>query len=222
MPTSLNTSLKIKRDYKIRNKIISKENLKTICDAIYTEYSISKEQYFEFKKHKYGPYANSISIISRTIREFQKYHNVKNTQEAYKILYNKIISEKIQNRMKILTPSILKATQYVNSIETNHELDYLTNVLSAALKSLKVGGRLAIITFHSLEDRIVKKAFKEVSEVEGNRHAPVLLPSEEKRPSYHLVNRQVITAGEEELEYNPRSKSAKLRIIERIDENDER
>ena len=43
MPTSLNTSLKIKRDYKIRNKIISKENLKTICDAIYTEYSISKD-----------------------------------------------------------------------------------------------------------------------------------------------------------------------------------
>ena len=107
-------------------------------------------------------------------------------------------------------------------IETNHELDYLTNVLSDALNSLKVGGRLAIITFHSLEDRIVKKAFKEVSEVEGSRHAPVLLPSEEKKPNYRLVNRQVITASEEELEYNPRSKSAKLRIIERIDENDER
>ncbi len=88
----------------------------------------AKEQYFEFKKHKYGPYANSISIISRTIREFQKYHNVKNTQEAYKILYNKIISEKIQNRMKILTPSILKATQYVNSIETNHELECIATV----------------------------------------------------------------------------------------------
>ena len=88
----------------------------------------AKEQYFEFKKHKYGPYANSISIISRTIREFQKYHNVKNTQEAYKILYNKIISEKIQNRMKILTPSILRATQYVNSIETNHELECIATV----------------------------------------------------------------------------------------------
>ncbi len=107
-------------------------------------------------------------------------------------------------------------------IETNHELDYLTNVLNDALNSLKVGGRLAIITFHSLEDRIVKKAFKEVSEVEGSRHAPVLLPSEEKKPSYRLVNRQVIVANVEELEFNPRSKSAKLRIIERIDENDER
>lgn len=88
----------------------------------------AKEPYFEFKKHKYGPYANSIAIISRSIREFQKYHNVKNTQEAYKILYNKIVSEKIENKMKTLTPSILKATQYVNSIETNHELECIATV----------------------------------------------------------------------------------------------
>ena len=88
----------------------------------------AKEPYFEFKKHKYGPYANSIAIISRNIREFQKYHNVKNTQEAYKILYNKIVSEKIENKMKLLTPAILKATEYVNSIETNHELECIATV----------------------------------------------------------------------------------------------
>ncbi|MCH5180384.1 MAG: 16S rRNA (cytosine(1402)-N(4))-methyltransferase RsmH [Erysipelotrichales bacterium] len=101
-------------------------------------------------------------------------------------------------------------------IETNHELDYLTKVLDDVLSLLKVGGRLAIITFHSLEDRIVKKAFKRVSEIEGSRHAPVMLPNEENKPNYRLVNRQVIVASEEELKNNPRSQSAKLRIIERI------
>lgn len=101
-------------------------------------------------------------------------------------------------------------------IETNHELDYLTKVLDDVLSLLKVGGRLAIITFHSLEDRIVKKAFKGVSEIEGSRHAPVMLPNEENKPNYRLVNRQVIVASEEELKNNPRSQSAKLRIIERI------
>ncbi len=107
-------------------------------------------------------------------------------------------------------------------IETNHELDYLTNVLKDVLSLLKVNGRLAIITFHSLEDRIVKKAFKEVSEIEGNRHAPYLMPSEEKKPEFKLVNRQVIVASEEELLENPRSQSAKLRIIERVRNNDEK
>ena len=101
-------------------------------------------------------------------------------------------------------------------IETNHELDYLTKVLSDVLSLLNVGGRLAIITFHSLEDRIVKKAFKNVSEIEGSRHAPIVLPKEENKPNYRLVNRQVIVASEEELVINPRAQSAKLRIIERI------
>lgn len=101
-------------------------------------------------------------------------------------------------------------------IETNHELDYLTKVLDDVLSMLNIGGRLAIITFHSLEDRIVKKAFKSVSEIEGNRHSPMMLSKEKTMPSYKLVNRQVIVASEEELKINPRSQSAKLRIIERI------
>lgn len=101
-------------------------------------------------------------------------------------------------------------------IEVNDELGALKVALSGALKSLKVGGRACFITFHSLEDRLVKNAFNEVSKVEGTRHNVFALPSEKDLPDYRLVNNRVIIASEEELENNPRSKSAKLRIIERV------
>lgn len=101
-------------------------------------------------------------------------------------------------------------------IEVNDELGALSTALKDALEILSIGGRLTIITFHSLEDKIVKKAFNEVSKIEGNRHNDFILPSEENLPKFRLVNNKVIIASEKELEDNPRSKSAKLRVIERI------
>ncbi len=101
-------------------------------------------------------------------------------------------------------------------IEVNDELGALEVAVQDALFSLKVGGRACFITFHSLEDRIVKNAFAKVSKVEGTRHNVFALPSEKDLPDFKLVNNRVITATESEQEVNPRSKSAKLRIIERI------
>lgn len=101
-------------------------------------------------------------------------------------------------------------------IEVNDELGALKIALDDALKSLKVGGRACFITFHSLEDRLVKNAFNNVSKVEGTRHNVFALPSEKDLPDYRLVNNKVIIPSEEEMENNPRSKSAKLRIIERV------
>ena len=101
-------------------------------------------------------------------------------------------------------------------IEVNDELGALKVALKDALASLKVGGRACFITFHSLEDRLVKNAFNEVSKVEGTRHNVFALPTEKDLPDYRLVNNKVIIADESELENNPRSKSAKLRIIERV------
>lgn len=89
----------------------------------------SNTYYFKFIKHKYGPYDNSIAIISRGIKEFQQYHNVRNTQEAYNILYNKIVSEKVEAKLSQLEPAIKRACEYVNLIETNHELECLATVL---------------------------------------------------------------------------------------------
>lgn len=100
-------------------------------------------------------------------------------------------------------------------IEVNDELGALKIAIRDALEMLNVGGRVVVITFHSLEDRIVKNAFNEVAKIEGNRHLVFALPKEEDQPKYHLVNNKVITASEIEVENNPRSKSAKLRAIER-------
>ena len=97
-------------------------------------------------------------------------------------------------------------------IAVNDELNVLEKALTAALKHLKPGGRLAVITFHSGEDRIVKNYFKEAAISEGNRiDGPML----EKEKEFDLINRKPIVASEAELEMNHRSASAKLRIIAR-------
>ena len=96
-------------------------------------------------------------------------------------------------------------------IAVNRELDQLDHVLDDALSLLKPDGRLAILTFHSLEDRKVKKAFQAVAKkAKGNRRMPVAM---EKEPDYELLNKKAITASEQELEANSRSHSAKLRGI---------
>lgn len=101
-------------------------------------------------------------------------------------------------------------------IEVNDEQGALKVALNDALESLTVGGRACFISFHSLEDRLIKNAFANVSKVEGTRHNVFALPTEADKPNYRLVNNKVIIASEFELENNPRSKSAKLRIIERV------
>ena len=80
------------------------------------------------------------------------------------------------------------------------------------MSRLNKEGRLAVITFHSLEDRIVKNTFKDATTVIGNRFDG---PDSEQEKDYYLVNRKPIVASLEELENNHRSVSAKLRIIAR-------
>ena len=85
-------------------------------------------------------------------------------------------------------------------IFVNHELDELRGLLDAAPRVLKPGGRAVIISFHSLEDRIVKDAFREGS----------------KQGHYRLLTKKPVTPGEEEIDRNPRARSAKLRVAERV------
>ena len=106
-----------------------------------------------------------------------------------------------------------KQTFQALRIAVNDELNVLETCLRKALRALRPqGGRLAVITFHSLEDRIVKNIFKEVSVIEGSRHD---IPVINQEAEYQLVNRKPIVAEQKELEINHRSASAKLRIIER-------
>ena len=97
-------------------------------------------------------------------------------------------------------------------IEVNHEMDALKEMLKSATEMLRPGGRLVVITYHSLEDRIVKNLMK-TGNVEGKEDKDFF---GKVNTPYKLVNRQVIVPGDEEMARNPRSRSAKLRIAERL------
>lgn len=100
-------------------------------------------------------------------------------------------------------------------IEVNQELKVLENVLPQAIDLLNVGGRISVITFHSLEDRIVKQTFKKMSEVNDLVKGLPVIPDEFK-PKIALINKKPILPSDKEMEENSRSKSSKLRIIERV------
>jgi 16S rRNA (cytosine1402-N4)-methyltransferase len=96
-------------------------------------------------------------------------------------------------------------------IETNRELEVLENFLQQSLLLLKPGGRLVVITYHSLEDRIVKN-FMKTGNFEGKQEKDFY---GNVRAPFDLVNRKVIVPSDEEIEKNPRARSAKLRIAEK-------
>ena len=111
-----------------------------------------------------------------------------------------------------------KQTFQAIRIEVNHELDALQEGLDEACGMLAVGGRCAVITFHSLEDRMVKTCFKKLSSAPFADPKLPLKASQMEQASFSLITRHPVTAGDEELEQNHRSHSAKLRVIERIKE----
>ena len=102
-------------------------------------------------------------------------------------------------------------------IEVNGELDALKEMLAQASEVLGVGGRLVVITYHSLEDRIVKN-FLRTGNVEGKEERDEVYGG--VRRVFEAVNRKVIVPGEAEVAANPRARSAKLRIAEKTGEGE--
>lgn len=98
-------------------------------------------------------------------------------------------------------------------IEVNHELEVFEKALIDALDLIDINGRICVITFHSLEDRICKRIFKEKTEIDSNLKNMPIIP-DEYLPNFKIV--KVIEPSNKELEKNNRSRSSKLRIIERI------
>ena len=146
--------------------------------------------------------------IAKNIVKARENSPIKTTFELVEIIKK---SKPMKELAKTGHPA--KQTFQALRIAVNDELNVLTITLDKALKALRPhGGRLAVITFHSLEDRIVKNIFKENAVEEGNRYD---FPIKQKEKEYQLVNRKPIVASEEELKENHRSASAKLRIIER-------
>ena len=128
---------------------------------------------------------------------------------------NDIIKASIPAAKRRTGKNPCKKTYQALRIELNSELSVLEDALEDMIDLLSDGGRIAIITFHSLEDRIVKNAFKTAEN-------PCICPPEfpvctcGRKPKGRVVNRKPIVADEKELQENPRSSSAKLRIFERI------
>lgn len=127
---------------------------------------------------------------------------------------NEIIKAAIPAKMRQKGHPSKKTFQAVR-IECNHELDVLKNSLEDMMEMLNPGGRLCIITFHSLEDRIVKSAFRK-------QENPCTCPPEfpvcvcGRKPRGKVITKKPVLPSEEELEQNSRSKSAKLRVFEKI------
>ncbi|HHT82347.1 MAG TPA: 16S rRNA (cytosine(1402)-N(4))-methyltransferase RsmH [Acholeplasmataceae bacterium] len=162
---------------------------------------------------------NNYSLEDLT-RIFRDYGEEKN---AYQI------ARKIVDRRPItMTSELVKITDEVNykvkghsakrvfqalRIEVNEELDVLHEALAQLNDLLNPGGRIVIITFHSLEDRIVKHYFKENSEVEIIKGMPIAI---EPKPNYKVITKKPILPTDEEMKHNSRSRSAKLRVAEKI------
>jgi 16S rRNA (cytosine1402-N4)-methyltransferase len=127
---------------------------------------------------------------------------------------NEIIKAAIPSKVRAVGGHPSKRTFQAIRIELNHELDVLKNTLEDMINLLKPGGRLLIITFHSLEDRIVKESFR-------MNENPCTCPSNfpvcvcGKKPKGRIITKKPILPSVEELEINKRSKSAKLRVFER-------
>ncbi len=139
---------------------------------------------------------------------------VKPIETTYEL--NEIIKISIPARMRQDGHPSKRTFQAIR-IECNRELEVLRDSIDAMIDHLNPGGRLAIITFHSLEDRIVKNAFR-------NAENPCICPPNFPKcvcgrvSKGRTVNKKPITAAEEELSANSRSKSAKLRIFERVEQ----
>lgn len=148
--------------------------------------------------------------IARKIVEKRQQNSIETTSDLVAII-KESKPQKELNKKGHPAKQIFQALR----IEVNDELGALKEALEQGLKILGVHGRIVVITFHSLEDRITKNAFGEVSKVEGSRKNVFALPSEKDQPSYRLVNNKIITPNEDELARNPRSHSAKMRVVER-------
>lgn len=126
-----------------------------------------------------------------------------------------IIKAAIPAKARREGPHPAKRTFQAIRIEVNGELEILNKAIEDGVNRLNKGGRMAIITFHSLEDRIVKLKFRELAN-------PCTCPKEfpicvcGKKPLVKLISRKAIDPSKEEVEENPRSRSAKLRVIERF------
>jgi len=176
------------------------QNAKTDATKIINEYS---EEQLEQIFRMFGEISNSRQLAS-VICKSRKEVRIKTTTQLKEIV-SECTPRAIENKYLAQVFQALR-------IEVNDEMDALKEFLEASLKLLKSGGRLVIITYHSLEDRLCKNFMKTGNfegKVQKDFYGNVTSP-------FVMVNRKVITPDDKELKTNSRSRSAKLRIAEKI------
>ena len=150
----------------------------------------------------YGELKNSRRIASALVKARQQ-HTIATTQDFLHVVEPFFKREREKKDMARLFQAL--------RIEVNHEMEALKEMLTAATQLLAPGGRLSVITYHSLEDRIVKNVMKT-----GNAEGKMIQDFYGRiETPYRLVNNKVIVPTDEEQQRNPRSRSAKLRIAEK-------
>jgi 16S rRNA (cytosine1402-N4)-methyltransferase len=170
------------------NEIVNDWDEKTLADTIY----------------EYGEERRSRQVAKAIL----KARPIKSTKELAQVVSGAVQGPR-QSRIHPATRTFQALRMAVN-----HELEAIESVLPQALKGLNPGGRMAVISFHSLEDRIIKHFFRQHSRDETD-------PSQPKNPVIHpatlkLINRKPILPNEEEALNNPRARSAKLRVVEKL------
>lgn len=156
--------------------------------------------------YKYGEEKYASSIAKKIIKE-RELKPIKTTLELVEI-----IKSAVPEKYKRDKHPARKTFQAIR-IEVNKELDVFESSLRQALDLVKIGGRVCVITFHSLEDKICKSIFKSVSEVDKNLRNMPIIP-DELMPKYKVIAN--IKPSLEELANNNRARSARLRVIERV------
>ena len=167
---------------------------------VVNEYSYEKlvEIFYKYGEEKYS------KSIAKSI--------IENRPITTTLELSEIIKESVPISYRNKSHPARKVFQAIR-IEVNHELDILESSLRDAFELLNVGGRLCVISFHSLEDKIVAKVFKDLcSDDESAKHLP-FVPDELKAKAKKIVK---ITPSDKELDDNNRSRSSKLRVIERV------
>ena len=179
--------------------------VKTGASEVVNEYS--KEE-LERIIREYGE-ENWAARIAQFIVEAREEKEIETTLELVDI-----IKRAIPKKARIDGPHPAKRTFQAIRIEVNRELDVIERTIRDAASIMNKGGRICIITFHSLEDRIVKNAFKELAK---SCICPTELPMCmcDKKSEVKIITRKPILPSDEEIEVNPRSRSAKLRIAQK-------
>jgi 16S rRNA (cytosine1402-N4)-methyltransferase len=156
-----------------------------------------------FREYGEEKYASS---IAKGIIKSREENSIKTTLEL-----TEIIKANVPEKYRRLSHPARKVFQAIR-IEVNNELEVFQIALKDSLSLLNIKGRICVITFQSLEDKICKETFKQVSEISNELKKLPIIP-EEYQPKYKIINN--IKPSQIEIERNPRARSARLRVIER-------